>query len=526
MLTKRMWIKTGLYACIIALPLLIAAYFALYQNLNIRYEILVNRNEFFARVTADYIGYVLTDVTNSASYLAQAAAEGVSPNTLESLLDAAVRSFSSVVTNAFITDHKGTVKYSWADDALGFDVSERKYFTTTVEQRKLTITTGLTGLISGKPMFVVSAPIIRNGQLNGIVAITVGLAEVSAGLERAASGNGSRVIVFEPSGEVMCGVSGLSREAFSEFVRSFSSSDSVSTHEYTYPADGQPSLISVVPVPETSWKLMFIQPLAGLRYSHRQLFTRNSWLLLVAGLIIYSIFANLKSMEREEHEARYRRAEQLAMVGELAAGIAHEIRNPLTVVKGFVQFRGPDQPLGEDNYSLILSEVERIEALINEFLLFSKPRTLETKVCRVEEIVKDTVLMTKSHAIMHNVDIVDIYAPYLPSVEVDPSLLKQVFVNLIKNAIEAMPDGGVLTVTVYVRAQKMMIEFKDDGVGMNQEVLRNIGTPFFSTKETGTGMGVANSLIIMRRLGGNIEYESIPGKGTTATVILPLSGEY
>lgn len=226
---------------------------------------------------------------------------------------------------------------------------------------------------------------------------------------------------------------------------------------------------------------------------------------------------------QRETEEKLRKAETLNVVGELAAGVAHEIRNPLTSLKGFIQLIKAESNINESYFSIVLGEVDRIEHIIKEFLLLAKTDRNHLEKNNLGETLKDTVSLLRTQAILKNVDLfLGINEP-LPEIYCDSFQIKQVFINLIKNAIEATPEGGTIEITATMKGDdSICFTFKDSGVGMNKEVLEKIGQPFFTTKEEGTGLGLMVSHKIIKNHKGMLYVTSEKGKGTTFELLLPV----
>jgi two-component system, sporulation sensor kinase E len=219
------------------------------------------------------------------------------------------------------------------------------------------------------------------------------------------------------------------------------------------------------------------------------------------------------------------KAETLNVVGELAAGVAHEIRNPLTSLKGFVQLIQNQTNDFNQYLSIILSEVDRIEHIIKEFLVLSKSNTQNFEKASIEAIIKDTVDLLNTQAIMKNIEILTSFEDEIPYVFCDPMQLKQVFINFIKNAIEASPIGNKVDVKMKLcpHSEYVQIQICDYGCGMEESVLKKIGKPFFTTKEEGTGLGLMVSNNIIKHHNGKLDVQSEKGIGTKFTISLPVN---
>ncbi|THF84461.1 ATP-binding protein [Cohnella fermenti] len=223
------------------------------------------------------------------------------------------------------------------------------------------------------------------------------------------------------------------------------------------------------------------------------------------------------------HKER-QQSEKLTMAGTLAASIAHEIRNPLTSLKGFVQL---SQATSKNHSEIMLAEIDRINDIVNELLILAKPQGGEQVRKKLRTLLQSVLTLVNPQAILLNVQLLDLYPPHLDSLEVlcVENKLKQVFLNVIKNAIEAMPDGGTVAVEVSADEEWVYVEVADSGPGIAQEQLQRIGQPFSSTKEKGTGLGLMVSQTILDNHGGHMSFRNRSAGGAVVAVKLPINRE-
>ncbi|WP_167577835.1 PAS domain-containing sensor histidine kinase [Ammoniphilus sp. YIM 78166] len=238
---------------------------------------------------------------------------------------------------------------------------------------------------------------------------------------------------------------------------------------------------------------------------------------------VYGIAKDITDWKRAEEWLR--KSDRLSIVGELAAGVAHEIRNPLATLSGFVQLL-KEQNLGHRYYyDIMSSELDRINFIVSEFMLLAKPHVLNFQPKEVGTILNHVITLANTQAILNNVVIETDIEPDLPLISCEENQLKQVFINVIKNAIEAMTDGGTLRIQAGRQEDRLFIRFIDEGPGIPEERLAKLGEPFFSTKEKGMGLGLMVSYRIIEAHGGKMNISSQVDEGTRVEVWLPLGNE-
>jgi two-component system sensor histidine kinase HydH len=218
-------------------------------------------------------------------------------------------------------------------------------------------------------------------------------------------------------------------------------------------------------------------------------------------------------------------SEKFAALGRLSAGVAHEIRNPLNSIKGFIQYFQKKLALEPEDYrytDLMLTEVDRLNRVISKLLAYSKPREPRLTIRSAEEIVDHCVRVVEREARESGVEIiVEPSDPDLPLVMVDSDQMTQVFLNILINAIEATPSGEKVSIAlVGTHNGRLQVVTSDKGAGIPRENIDKLFDPFFSTKKKGTGLGLAIVKSIIEGHGGDIDVESEPGNGTKFIVTL------
>lgn len=214
--------------------------------------------------------------------------------------------------------------------------------------------------------------------------------------------------------------------------------------------------------------------------------------------------------------------EKMELVYHLSASVSHEVRNGITSAHGFLQLlkEGEDDPIKLDYIRISLDELTRTEKIIHDFLTFAKPTTNQKSEVDLGKVIATTIEVIQPLAHMHSIEIKQQLQPF--ALHGDEVLLQQSFLNFFKNAIEAMPDGGVLEIELQVHRNEGIVTIRDTGVGIDPEKIERLGTPYFTTKgEKGTGLGMMVAFRTIHQLQGEIVVESTVDVGTTWTITLP-----
>ncbi|MGD9321050.1 MAG: ATP-binding protein, partial [Desulfobacteraceae bacterium] len=238
-------------------------------------------------------------------------------------------------------------------------------------------------------------------------------------------------------------------------------------------------------------------------------------------MILFRDLTEIQELKREVE-----RSQRLASLGRLAAGIAHEIRNPLSSIKGFATYfreRYRDVPEDQKTAQIMVQEVERLNRVIGQLLEFARPMSVRKRATSIQTMIQHSLKMIERDAQAKNINIRTNLSPEIQEVSIDSDRMNQVFLNLYLNGIEAMEDGGTLSVDLYPDegGRQIKISVSDTGTGINKEDLVHIFDPYFTTKQSGTGLGLAIVHKIIESHKGEVKVESEPEKGTTVTIILP-----
>ncbi|KUO63716.1 hypothetical protein APF79_00475 [bacterium BRH_c32] len=258
-----------------------------------------------------------------------------------------------------------------------------------------------------------------------------------------------------------------------------------------------------------------------------QLFARYGMLHQEAKLREVEVDRVKDSTEVKRLQAQVDQSEKLAVIGQLAAGVAHEIGNPLTSISALVQImqrRSKDEFISEQ-LSIVKENIDRISRIVRELVDFSRPPSYEVQLHDISDVIRTAVGIVKYDKRVKKVKFETDLKSGLPVVEIAPDQILQVFVNILINALDAMEGNGILKVKSYYDDDFVYVDVEDNGCGMDAKVVDQIFDPFFTTKEVGkgTGLGLSVSYGIIHKFNGKIKVSSVPNIGSIFTIILPIS---
>ncbi len=269
---------------------------------------------------------------------------------------------------------------------------------------------------------------------------------------------------------------------------------------------------------------------AGSIYKDPFLKEEQPMLKAIAGELGHITARKQHEVEKERLQQQLLHADRLVTVGQLTAGIAHELNEPLGGILGFAQlikkYGRIDENVEKDIDKIIKASLHGRE-IIRKLMLFSRQTPPEKVMVNLNEKIDDGLYLLENRINKSSIKLVKEYADELPAIEIDPAQLNQVLVNLVVNAIQAMPEGGVLTIKTARTLDEILIIIKDTGVGIDNRAIENIFIPFYTTKgpNEGAGLGLPVALGIVQSHRGTITVDSKPGKGTVFTVRFPIGGE-
>lgn len=218
-----------------------------------------------------------------------------------------------------------------------------------------------------------------------------------------------------------------------------------------------------------------------------------------------------------------RQKEKLAAVGQMASAVGHEVRNPLAALRGFTQLQMEKHPEDRNRYKLMIEEIDRINLIADDLMILSKPRLPVFKSVELNAVIHYVLSIIKEQAASQNIRFETENLNSLPRVQCDEHMLKQAFINLIKNAMESMTVGGTILISANVEeGDQVLISIKDEGCGIDKENLKRIADPFYTTKPDGTGLGLMVTKQIIEEHRAGILFESEVGKGTIVNLTIPI----
>ncbi|SEO21324.1 HAMP domain-containing sensor histidine kinase [Paenibacillus sp. OV219] len=269
----------------------------------------------------------------------------------------------------------------------------------------------------------------------------------------------------------------------------------------------------------------------GIYYERGHEVELGSLAVILAGTFVSTVlvfFAYYQVRNHERMQEELFNAEKYHMIGQLAASISHEIRNPLTTTRGFLQMMGKPNINNEalERYRAhAIDGIEHANSIITDYLNYAKPTIEDARPIDVKAEINALIPWISPLSVMSSIEIKIIHEQeancYIMG---EPKKFQQCLLNLLKNAIEAMPGGGVLTITTRVDQSNVYIQIADTGIGMNKLQLKRIGMPFFTTKEKGTGLGLMVVVSLVKVMGGQIVFSSKTGKGTICEIRYVLYG--
>ncbi|ALF10425.1 cache domain-containing protein [Parageobacillus thermoglucosidasius] len=479
---------------------------------------------------------------------------------------------SPYIDSATVLDANGYVRGFYPDDLshlLNYNLSKREYFQQAVRTKKAYFS-DVVSADTGRYLLVLSVPVLNErNEVERVVNLSMRIVQnhLFRSIVRSFQiGEHGYTFIVDRNGNI---ISHPSKKRIGDNIAENAVVQKLlrgqSGYEEVVNTEGVAMLASYAHIPILQWGVVAQVPVSEI-YKPYALFEKALWFASIAAFFILSILTALYAQQIvhpirrlcevaeavakgkkhvradetdrteigllakrfnymidsiQQSEELLRKSEKLAVVGELAAGVAHEIRNPLTSLKGFIQLLKE----GKHNqmyFDIIESELERLSEIVDGFLLLGKPNPAKKAYSHVSEMLQHVMKLLEGQALLHHVTVQYSIDEQLPPLYCDENQLKQVFINIIKNAIEAMPNGGILRIEAKQRLDSILICITDEGCGIPKERMATLGEPFYSTKEKGTGLGLMVSFKIVEAHGGKMNIYSEEGKGTTVCLLFPI----
>lgn len=489
-------------------------------------ENLIRQDQKQLLVSARYVDSILMHYSFSLSYIADQFAN-FSEHCTRRQLQAALRDFPEMyIVN--VINSQGKIVQSTYPKAKGLDISDRNYFKKVMTTGKPYVSNLYRGRASGKYIFSLSVPIKKENEIVGVLSAGMSLSF----FQKIISGNidtkdkdivislvdGNSTVLYSSQNNCI-----LKSLHYHPVIKSVLAGRN-GTEEQMAPILKDIRLFTYMPIKRAHWGMIISQP---VNQAYQLLFYVLGRCILIIFLFFIPLALLLFYLFRIE-KLRYLELSQIQeekarTVNELAASVAHEIRNPLTSIRGFVQLltKKVTGEQGENYIKVIIEEIDRLESIIGDFLSFARFKEEKKEQCNLKKIMEFTHNLAQSRAAYNKVR-VSLDAPLPLYIYGNQAELKQAFLNFCINAIQAMPQGGALHLSLVQDKDKAVISFQDNGCGMEQSTINHLGQRYFTTKKEGTGLGLAVSYRIIKKHQGKIEVTSQPGVGTTFKVIFPL----
>ncbi len=285
-------------------------------------------------------------------------------------------------------------------------------------------------------------------------------------------------------------------------------------------------LLNTVSILFTFFYIMVVH--TGHLYNHFEQDLIGNLINFIGSQVIFYLIYHLSDVRIKQQKLYYEQlqhSERLKTTGQLAAAVAHEIRNPLTVVRGFLQLYNEkdtsSNPLNKEHIKLMISELDNAELVISQFLSIAKPdKDKKMELVDVKMILQSVTELLKSYGLLHD-NTIDLYVEGDSFIFINAIEFKQLMINIIKNAIEASKLGDSVMIRTTTKNNFVEIKVIDQGKGMSEEELVPLGTPFYSLKSNGTGLGLMICYHIIGKYNGTIHFQSSKGNGTTVTIRFP-----
>ncbi|MCA0756580.1 hypothetical protein KP806_16105 [Paenibacillus sp. N4] len=490
--------KVFLYLIVVVLPLCLFSYTYLQYRMNVVQDVLEEVSSRNTMIHALNIESFMSSTIGRLESLAMMLSyQSEADPAVEELL-LATHEKDPRFSGFYWTDVSGEILQSSNPLPQKINLADRDYFQRALLTGKTQVSDAHRGRVTGRYVFSIATPTMdKSGAVKGVLVGSIQLHIMKQSVNQLV---GEEVVqLIDDKGEII-----------------FQTPENAPNHRWVatdIQLDAVPWRVNSMIRLDTSQQV--VKP-----------FIKMLILFLLLTHAVFMLIQSRMSKRKIARELNQIEADKLKLVGIIAAGTAHEIRNPLTGIKGFITLLSKKYKDEKDQYyfELIQSEVNRINAIVSELLIIGKPGGAAEEAISVGEVLSEMIPLIESEANLYNVELsVQLTSEPVHAV-IARDHLKQIVLNLAKNALEAMETQGSLSISLGRTPEHVRIRIKDTGPGMSPEVLRGIFIPFFTRKENGTGLGLSVCKRILDNCGGELLVDSREGAGTEVTIQLPAAG--
>lgn len=522
---KELYKMTSLTVIMVIIPVIVISYFFVFETLNLRKKTEIEKNIMIIKTAGLSIEHEIEENFEELLKMSQTSIfKQPDREQIQLILDAF---HYGEEQHYFVLDPKGRlIASSNRHETIQMDSPVMNHFKKALQGKK-TISDQYYNRITGKFVFTLLAPIFDQSQkVVGVIGTDIPVTHFKRYIDPVKIGETGYLSLIDSKGYY---IYDRAIDNSKKLIPSNCYKDGIgqdlNVTERASLRSGERTVFTKIKIKSLGWYLVGFQPLSELNSPGKVLVKRNVIVFALLFLIIVILWRYKVLLNNRNMIIQRQHAEKLALVGELAAGMAHEIRNPLTTIKGFSNLLQKKKIYSEDKdiLELLSQSVDHIEGIVRETLLLAKPQQMEVTNVELGALVTDIYNFMKTESLLKEINF-DLKIEGTPLfIKGDELHIKQVLVNLIKNAIDATDKDGRITLILRKAGQdKVLIEINDTGSGMSPEIIQKLGTPFFTTKFKGTGLGLSVSHRMVEEHGGQLVIESKVGKGTSVKIYLPV----
>ncbi|WP_442598863.1 ATP-binding protein [Neobacillus sp. D3-1R] len=493
---KHMFKYLLIYISVTLIPSLIISYFIAHKQVNDWRDTYKDRAQWYANFHSMTIENFLGETIGSLEMLATSIK--IQHNNLDEIKSILIETHGKDprFSGFYWANPNGDLVISTNPTDKIVNVSDRDYFQQALKTKNTAISDAHIGRVTGRYIVTIASPIVIRGQVNGVLLASLRLDKIEENIRSLLKEE--KIVVTNQVGQPLM-KAGLI-EPQNNYIKSSQK------------------------ITEIPWTI------TAFIHSDDEMVFRNSFIqdlviFLTITNIIFLLMKYILLRRKVKKEKELAELQKLELIGNLAASTAHEIRNPLTGIKGLIKLMNEDNHDSKMKYyfDVIQTELDRINTIVSELLVLGKPSVQTLKTCNANDIIAEIEPILYSEANFMNVQLSVHYSPFELSISCVKDHLKQVILNLSKNSLQAMPNGGKLTISLEKWDETCVIKVTDTGDGMPNDTINQVFKPFFTMKKDGSGLGLTVCKRIIDTLGGNITLTSKLNEGTQVEITLPLS---